>query len=350
MECLNLFTRSLSQRTELEPQAYKPRVSVVVLNFNGAATIERCIESIRSQSWSPHEIILVDNNSTDGSLEQAQHRFPEIRIVQNYRNLGFSKGNNEGIKQSSGDLVLLANNDAILNRGAISSLVDAMTGSVGIVSGVILDGSGNKIWSYGGYFDQLSGMHWHGLQGAPIVSSLHLEPYPDYAPGALLLIPRELLNQIGLLSPYFFLYGDDIDLALKAARLGRTVKLVPEPIAIHLVSQSVRKIEQTHELLGYYMMNRSMFYLYFSQLPIPFAITSTLSQLAFSFFELFLFRRPFSYLRAKMAALGHSIGDLGKARSARSAFQGLGPLPIRLKLRALISLARSRSLNRVYYW
>ena len=166
MECLNLFTRSLSQRTELEPQACKPRVSVVVLNFNGAATLERCIESIRSQSWSPFEIILVDNNSTDGSSEQAERLFPELRIVRNYRNLGFSEGNNEGIKKSSGDLVLLANNDAILNRDAISSLVDAMSGNVGIVSGVILDGSGSKIWSYGGHFDQLSGMHWQGLQGA----------------------------------------------------------------------------------------------------------------------------------------------------------------------------------------
>ena len=293
---------------------------------------------------------MVDNNSTDGSAEQAERRFPELCIVRNHRNLGFSEGNNEGIKKSSGDLVLLANNDAILTPDAIFSLLDALRGRVGIVSGVILDGSGRKIWSYGGYFDHLSGMHWHGLQGAPSTSSLPLDPFPDYAPGALLLIPRELLNQIGLLSPYFFLYGDDIDLALKAARLGRTVKLVPEPIAVHLVSQSVRKIEQEHQLLGYYMMNRSMFFLSVTQLPIPFAITSIVSQLAFSFFELFLFRRPFSYLRAKMTALGHLIGDLSKARTARSAVQNLGPLPVRLKLRPLMSLARSRSIDRVYYW
>ena len=322
----------------------------MVLNFNGAATIERCIGSIRSQSSSPHEIILVDNNSTDGSPEQARRRFPEVRIVQNYRNLGFSQGNNEGIKKSSGDLVLLANNDAILTRDAISSMVDALNGSVGIVSGMILDGSGDKIWSYGGHFDQLSGMHWHGMQGASSRSSLPSEPDSDYVPGALLLIPRGLLDQVGLLSPYFFLYGDDIDLALKAARLGRTVKLVPEPVAIHLVSQSVKKLEQRHEMFGYYMMNRSMFFLYFSQLPIPFAITSTLSQLVFSFFELFLFRRPFPYLRTKMVALAHSIGDLGRARNARSVFRNLGPLPVRVRLKALISLARSRSINRVYYW
>jgi GT2 family glycosyltransferase len=322
----------------------------VVLNFNGAATIERCIESILSQSLSPYEIILVDNNSTDGSSEQAQRRFPELHLVQNYRNLGFSGGNNAGIKRSSGDLVLLANNDAILNRDAISSLVDALSGNVGIVSGVLLNGSGRKIWSYGGYFDQLSGMHWHGLQGASSLFSVPLEPSADYAPGALLLARRALLDKVGLLDPYFFLYGDDIDLALKAARLGRTVKLVPKPIAIHLVSQTVRKFEQKHELLGYYMMNRSMFYLYFSQLPLPFAITSTVTQLGFSFFELLLFRRPFSYLRAKMTALAHSIGDLGKARMARSVAQGLGPLPVRLRLKELISLVRSRSIDRVYYW
>ena len=350
LECLNLFTQSLSQETALEPRQHQPRVSVVVLNFNGSATIERCIESIRSQSWPAHEIILVDNNSTDGSSDQAQRRFPELHIVQNYRNLGFSEGNNVGIMKSTGDLVLLANNDAILNRDALSSLVAALKGNVGIVSGIILDGSGEKIWSYGGYFDQLSGMHWHGLQGSSVLSPAPLETTADYAPGALLLARRALLEKVGLLDPYFFLYGDDIDLALKAARLGRTVKLVSKPIATHFVSQSVRKIEQKHELLGYYFMNRSMFYIYFSQLPIPFALTSTLSQLIFSLFELLLFRRPSSYLRTKMIALAHAIGDLGKARTARTKLQDLGPLPLRLRLRHLMSLVRSRSIDRVYYW
>lgn len=324
---------------------------MVVLNFNGSSSIGPCLESINSQSSLPHEILLVDNDSSDGSADYAERRFPGLRVIRNLRNLGFSEGNNVGIRNSSGDLVLFANNDVILNRDALSSLTTALGSHVAIASGIILDGSGSKIWSYGGRFDPLTGMHWHPLQGQSANSPVPTDAVNwDYAPGAFFLVRRSFLDKVNLLDPYYFLYGDDIDLSLKAKRLGYSVKVIPVPVASHLVSQSVKKMEQEHELLGYYMMNRNMFYLYFSQLPVPLAVTSTLSQLAFLWFEILLFRRPLSYVKAKMKALGGAIQDGGKARKARARAEEMGRLPIKLNPRALVSLVHARSTSRVYYW
>src|SRR5262249_35156437 len=104
-----------------------------------------------------------------------------------------------------------------------------------------------------------------------------------------------LLERVGLLDPYFFLYGDDIDLALKSKRLGLSVIVTSLAKATHSVSHGVKRLERKHKLLGYYLMNRNMFYLYFVQLPLPLAFTSSASQIGFLFFETFVFRRPLSY-------------------------------------------------------
>jgi GT2 family glycosyltransferase len=292
----------------------------------------------------------VDNNSTDGSVDDAERLFPELRVIRNSKNLGFAEGNNEGIRNSSGDLVLLANNDIVLNSNAIASLMDCLHDDTGIVGGLIYYSKGGKIWAYGGHFDAATGMHWHLLQGMSQASSAPERLEVDYVPGALLLVRRSILDQVGLLDQYFFLYGDDIDLALKARRLGYSVMVTSSAVAYHIVSQGVKKLEQRHELLGYYMMNRNMFYLYFVQLPIPFALSSTLFQVAFLLFEVLLFRRPKSFVRVKITAFGHALGDINRAWQARNRVKKLGQLKIKLKLRELLGTTRSRANSRTYYW
>jgi GT2 family glycosyltransferase len=296
------------------------------------------------------EIILVDNNSTDNSAGEAERLFPELRIIRNLKNLGFAEGNNVGIRSSSGDLILLANNDIVLEPNTISSLTDSLRDGTGIVGGLIYYSNGGKIWAYGGRFDPATGMHWHLLQGMSRHSSVPRRLEVDYVPGALLLVRRSILDQAGLLDPYFFLYGDDIDLALKAKRLGYSVIVTSSARANHMVSQSVKKLEKRHELLGYYMMNRNMFYLYFVQLPIPLALTSTVFQVAFLIFEIFIFRRQNSYIRMKMTALAHALEDFDKAWQARNRVKKIGQIRVRFGFRDLLHTARSRANSRTYYW
>ncbi len=328
----------------------RPWVSVIVLNYNGASSIEKCLGSIFAQSYTPSEIILVDNNSSDGSADIAQRSFPDLKVIRNSRNLGFAEGNNVGIRKSQGDLVLLANNDVVLDREAISQLVQQASPEVGVVGGPIHYANSKNIWAYGGLFDPFTGMHWQSLQGMNAETQLPQNSQVDYVPGALLLARRSLLDRIGLLDDYFFLYGDDLDLALKARRLNYSIRVTPNALAYHQVSQSVRKLEEKHELLGYYLMNRNMFYLYFTQLPVPFAVTSTLSQIGFLFFEILLFRRPVSYLSAKIRALAHATRDWGRILGARRRVHRLGVLPTRPRVRDFLAVARTRASTRTYYW
>lgn len=328
----------------------KPRVSVIVLNYNGSSSIIECLESILAQSYPPFETILVDNNSSDGSADTAQRQFPRLRVIRNSKNLGFAEGNNVGIRDSRGDLILLVNNDVVLDRNAVSHLVRRMSPAAGLVTGAIYYASGGAVWSYGGRFDPLTGMHWHNFQGMNGEQSLPDNIQIDYAPGALLLARRSLLEKVGLLDDYFFLYGDDIDLALKARRLGYSVEVTPAAVAHHLVSQSVRKLEEKHDLLGYYLMNRNMFYMYFTELPIPYAITSTVSQMGFLLFEILVFHRPRSYLSTKIAALAHALRDSGRMLRVRRRVESLGTLLPKPRFKDFISTARSRASTRTYYW
>src|SRR5438309_848395 len=166
----------------------KPRVSVIVLNYNGAPSLRQCLESITSQSYSPWEIILVDNNSTDNSADEAERLFPELRVIRNPKNLGFAEGNNVGVRSSSGDLVLLANNDIVLGSNAIFALTNNLHDDTGIVGGLIYYSNGGKVWAYGGRFDPTTGMHWHLLQGMIRGHSISKRLEVDYVPGALLLV------------------------------------------------------------------------------------------------------------------------------------------------------------------
>ncbi len=326
------------------------QVSVIIVNYNGAESLNKCIESIRSQSYSPKEIILVDNNSADGSADDAERRFPDIQVLRSSTNLGFAEGNNLGIKNSTGGMVLLANNDIVLHPNAISSLVDSLHDDVGIVGGLIYYPNGEKVWAYGGRFDPVTGMHWHLFQEADRRFSFPEKVEVDYVPGAMLLTRRSLLERAGLLDSYFFLYGDDIDLSLKAKRLGYSAIVTSWAKATHMVSQSVRKLEEKHELLGYYLMNRNMFYLYFAQLPLPLALTSTCSQIGFLFIEAFLFRRPFSYMRAKIRAIGQALTHSKKAWLTRRKVGELGKLSVQPRLMDLFKTARQRATSRKYYW
>jgi GT2 family glycosyltransferase len=327
-----------------------PLVSLIVLNYNGAASIAKCLDSIRAQVYQPIETIVVDNASADNSMDIVERLFPEVQTIRNGRNLGFAEGNNVGIRASRGELVVLVNNDLILERNSISELVRGMTEHVGILGGVVYYYYSHDIWSYGGFFEPVTGMHWHAYQGFPDSERLPSRMEVDYVPGALLMIRRNVLDQVGLLSAYFFLYGDDIDLACKVKRLGYSVEVISSSISRHIVSQSVKALNKKHELRGYYLMNKNMFFLYFEQLPFAFVFSASAFQLIFVAFEILVFGRSTKYASTKTRSFSHAIADLPLARIERSKLRDLGKLAIRPKIREFLKVVVSRGASRVYYW
>ena len=94
-----------------------PAVSVVVLNWNGAQLLPVCLDSVRAQTFRDFEVIMPDNGSTDGSVALAADRYPEVRVLRFYENLGFCLAVNAGIRASEGEFIALLNNDTELSSG-----------------------------------------------------------------------------------------------------------------------------------------------------------------------------------------------------------------------------------------
>ena len=105
-----------------------PKVFIIVLNYNGKDVTNNCLRSVLAIEYPNFELIVVDNNSTDGSIENAKENFPQLTYFQNKRNLGFSAGNNVGIRyalKKRADYVLLLNNDTLVERDFLQKLIDA---------------------------------------------------------------------------------------------------------------------------------------------------------------------------------------------------------------------------------
>lgn len=102
---------------------WSPLVSVITVNYNGRDLLPPLLESLRHQTYSHHEVVVVDNGSTDGSVGLLRRRFPEVRVIEQARNLGFAEGNNCGIRAAEGELLALANNDTVADPGWLEALV-----------------------------------------------------------------------------------------------------------------------------------------------------------------------------------------------------------------------------------
>jgi len=96
-----------------------PLISIVVLNWNGRSVLDHCLMSLHEQTYQPLEIIVVDNASTDGSIEGVSQKFPGIQLIINEKNLGFGAGNNIGIQASKGKYIMMLNNDTRLDPSCV---------------------------------------------------------------------------------------------------------------------------------------------------------------------------------------------------------------------------------------
>lgn len=225
-----------------------PLVSIIIVNWNGEAYIRECLNSLFNQSYRNYEIIVVDNGSSDDSPQILKDYVPQIKLILGDKNLGFAGGNNVGIKEASGQFVVLFNNDAIADKDWLSNLVSGLleTPEADIASGPIYYYEPKDIiWCAGARLDMVTGLAWHPDQ---YEMEFELCQDIDYFPGCALLIKREVFDKIGLLDERFFLYGEDPDFCLRAKGAGFKLKLVPHAKVWHMVSIAMkREPEPTQE-------------------------------------------------------------------------------------------------------
>jgi hypothetical protein len=223
-----------------------PRLSIVIVNYNGRQHLENCLESLALYPPSvPYETVVVDNASTDGSVE-AMHKHPAVRIVALSKNVGFSAGNNAGIRASTGELVLLLNNDTLLRPGALDTLIARLDAhpQAAVAGPRLVDGEGRAELSFGPMISPLGELrqklltagHQRGF--GPITRwverTTREEKFVDWVTGACLLVRREIAEQVGLLDERYFLYTEDVDFCASVRAAGWKILFTPDAEIVHL--------------------------------------------------------------------------------------------------------------------
>jgi GT2 family glycosyltransferase len=195
-------------------------VAVVIPNWNGAALLPACLEALQAQTHRDHEVVVVDNGSTDESLA-VLGRFPGVRVLRLGRNHGFGAATNAGIRATTSRYVATLNNDAVPAPSWLSSLVAAaeVDPTAGMcASQMVFATQPHMLNSCGIGIDRV-GIAWDLLGGQPVGADDELdEPFGPCAGAAL--YRRAMLAEIGLFAEGFFAYLEDVDLAWRARRAG----------------------------------------------------------------------------------------------------------------------------------
>ena len=221
-----------------------PKVSIIILNWNGLEDTVECLESLKDIDYPNYEIIVVDNGSTDGSCDFLKANFPYVRLIENNENLGFAEGNNCGIRQASGKYVLLLNNDVVVDRYFLKELVnvaesDPAIGAVGAVAYYYDDPQ--RIWQAAGMISWNRGRIRIVGRNEVDEGQFNEVTEVDYVPGCSMLVRRELFERVGYLDPKYFVYYDETDWCIRAQRAGYRVLYAPRAKVWHKVSASSKE-------------------------------------------------------------------------------------------------------------
>lgn len=232
------------------------KLSVVIVNYNVRYYLEQCLLSVeRALTGISAEVFVVDNNSTDGSVEYLRPKFPWVTYIENDKNIGFSKANNQAIRKSRGEYVLLLNPDTFVGESALKDCVDFMdktpeAGMCGVrmlkIDGGFAPESRRGVPTPFTSFCKMSGLCTlfpkSRTFGKYYMQYLDVNDVNqiDIISGAFMFIRKSALDKIGLLDETFFMYGEDVDLSYRSLMGGFKNYYVPTPI-LHYKGESTKK-------------------------------------------------------------------------------------------------------------
>jgi len=212
-----------------------PLVSVIIINWNAKKFLKDCIDSIQLQSFTDFEIILVDNASTDDSINFVKKNFPSVKIIENKENLGFAEGNNVGIVNSTGKIIAFFNPDAVADKNWLKILISAIDNQpkIAAVTGKIYylgnEYGKNAVFCTWSKLDPFSAIPTNFHNDEPISCV-------DYLSGAAMIVRRDVLSEIGFMDKDYFLYFEETDLCARMIRAGYDLLYIPNAIVWHAVS------------------------------------------------------------------------------------------------------------------
>jgi GT2 family glycosyltransferase len=279
-------------------QSGKTKVSVIIVNYDGISYIEACLRSVLAQSFPDFEVILVDNKSSDGSLEYVRRVFPDLLVVANEKNLGYTGGINSGISRAKGDYLAPLNVDTEVEENWLGAMVEFMDANLGVGAATpksLLYRDRRKIGVMG------LNIHITGLGFVRGLNKQHSaspgEPFQVAGvSGCSFLIRREIVERLGGLNEDNFLYYDDVDLSWVINLMGYKIYCVPRSVVYH--EYELKMTPQKMFWLEHGRLNAILCYLK------PLTLVALLPLLAFTealIMGYCLIRGP-SYLWAKLRA------------------------------------------------
>lgn len=245
-------------------------LSIIIVNYNVQHFLRQTLESVKRSTQGLHiETFVVDNNSIDGSVDMVKSQFPEVNLIENKDNPGFSKANNQALELSQGKYALLLNPDTILQEDTLVKCFDFMEQhpEAGAVGAKMLDGSGQFLPESKRGFPSpwVSFCKATGLSvlfpKSKLFNYYHLgyldkdETHSiDVLCGAFMFMRKSTLDEIGFLDEDFFMYGEDIDLSYRIKQSGKEIYYYPETQLIHFKGESTKKTSVNYVRVFYKAM------------------------------------------------------------------------------------------------
>ena len=224
------------------------KLSVIILNYNVRYFLELCLKSVQDGIKDiDAEIIVVDNNSSDDSCQMVKDTFPDVRLIENGRNVGFSKGNNQGVALASGEYVLILNPDTVVAEDSIIKLLDFAESkkNIGVVGCKLIDGSGKFLPESKRNIPTLRVSIKKILGSSKKYYANHLDENNigkvDILVGACMLLKKGLYEDVEGFDEDYFMYGEDIDLSYKFLKLGYENYFFGDTTILHFKGESTLK-------------------------------------------------------------------------------------------------------------
>ena len=225
----------------MEKNDSNPLVSIIILNYNAGELLLNCVDSVFKSVYTNFEVLVVDNLSTDNSHVICKEKFEKIQLIENKENLGYCEGNNVGIRNANGEFIVILNPDTVVEPNWLNHLMSAYNDFgeglyqpkfFSLNEKLVLQGTGNMLHIFGFGFARDKGK----INEEKIESVEKI----GYASGTCLFTSKIVLDKIGLLDSFLFLYHDDLDLGWRAAHLGIDSFYVPKSIIYHVESYSIK--------------------------------------------------------------------------------------------------------------
>lgn len=303
----------------------QPLVSIIILTYQkGLPHIKKCLSSLLKVKYRLIEVIVVDNSSTDETVNEVlsiKHKVLSIKLIQNKKNLGFAKGNNQGAKIAKGEYILLLNNDTVVTKNFLSKLVDDLEKdkTIGVVQPKIRQLlSKNKLDACASYLTNTGFLYHYGYSQNQNDKKFNKKIYMYSAKGACFLTRKSLVEKIGLFDEDYFAYFEETDFCHRVWLSGSKVLYEPSAEIYHLggSDKEVSPIIQFHSY-----KNRIATYIKNFESKTLFVILPVHILMCLVICVLYLFKGKFLYFFAIVSAIFWNFLNINTHLSKRSFIQ-----------------------------